>query len=298
MSREEYQLRAYKSFNLHLINATNCLGGVWPAISPSHAVPERLTTFYPKTAKDNSDAFCHFFIDDYRFERIWREPERYVDVLKRYAGVIMPNFSTWHIMPLPMQYWNLYRNRAMACYWQQQGIEVIPLLQCGDPRTYDYAFEGLPIGGTYAVMNNGLMKDKENRYYWYEFLHIAVEAVKPDLLVMYGSEVQLDLPCDVRWYKNDNTMRVRGNYERLLKAKESKLLPEPDEVVNSDDVYRAAVENAKPDKYVRAMSALPIDERNPMMYNEDLDGWEPFYTRDTEFVLPSANQTQLLGSGD
>lgn len=283
-------------FNLHLVNAADCVGGVWPAIRPSNAVPKRLTTFYPKTAKDNGDAFCHFFIDDYRFAKVWNEPERYVPVLKRYAGAIMPNFSTWHIMPLPMQYYMLYRNRALAYYWQQNGIDVIPLLQCGDPRTYDYAFEGLPIGGTYAVMNNGLMKEREDRFYWYEFLEIAVDAVKPDLLVMYGSEVRLNLPCEVRWYKNDNTARVRGNCKQLTS-------PECSLRVTEEEVTRAALidasERVVPDTYIRAMSATPIDERNPLAYTDDIDTWEPYYARGNEpFTLPEGKEWPLLDASE
>ena len=286
-------MRSYKAFNLHLVNAADCVGGVWPAIKPSNAVPERLTTFYPKTAKDNGDAFCHFFIDDYRFLRVWNEPERYVPVLKKYAGAIMPNFSTWHIMPLPMQYYMLYRNRALAYYWQQNGIEVIPLLQCGDPRTYDYAFEGLPIGGTYAVMNNGLMKEMEDRFYWYEFLEIAVDAVKPDLLVMYGSPVSLTLPCEVRWYKNDNTARVRNNYKMLTAPDDTP--PRVTEAEVTDMAYKAALKRVVPDTYVRAMAALPKEERNPLMYTDDITTWEPYYARGEEpFVLPEGKEWPKL----
>lgn len=236
-----------------------------------------MTTYYAKTASENPDAFCHFFIDDYRYERIWNHPERYVEVVKKYAGAIMPNFSTYHIMPLPMQYWNLYRNRALAYYWQQEGVDVIPLLQCGDPRTYDYAFEGLPIGGTYAVMNNGVMQDKENRQFFYEGLMVGVQAVKPDLLVCYGTEVDLSaLPCEVVWYKNDNTARVRAN-----------VLPPKSEEPQLDLTGRESKFDG--DGTPRAISVLGREKRNPLMYNDELEGWEPFYVRELGYALPGTN---------
>ena len=288
----EHQIRTYKGFNLHLVDAADCLGGVWPALEPCHKVPKRLTTYYAKTAKDNSDAFCHFFIDDYRYERIWNHPERYVPVVKKYAGAIMPNFSTYHIMPLPMQYWNLYRNRALAFYWQQNGIDVIPLLQCGDPRTYDYAFEGLPIGGTYAVMNNGLIKDSENRRFFYESLLIGVQAVKPDVLVCYGTEVDLSaLPCEVIWYKNDNTERVRNNVPYLPVGDKEKLLDAPDEeAIDLDDQFEVSFKTG--DRYERAVST--VEYRNPLMYNDELEGWEPFYVRELGYALPGTNPPKQL----
>lgn len=271
------------------MDAADCLGGVWPAIRPCYKVPSRLTTYYAKTAKDNPDAFCHFFIDDYRFERVWNEPERYVPVIKKYAGAIMPNFSTYHIMPLPMQYWNMYRNRALAFYWQENGIDVIPLLQCGDPRTYDYAFEGLPIGGTYAVMNNGLMKDRENRQFFYESLLIGVQAVKPDVLVCYGTEVDLSaLPCEVIWYKNDNTARVRKNVPYITAQNRLELQSAPDEaVIDLDEVYRDEVAFKTNDRYKRAVNL--VEDRNPLMYNDELEGWEPFYVREYGLLPPWTN---------
>lgn len=276
-------------YNLDMLDAADCLGGVWPAIKPCHKVPERLTTYYAKTAKDNADAFCHFFIDDYRFERVWNDPARYVPVIKNYAGALMTDFSTYHIMPLPMQYWNMYRNRALAYYWQQNGIEVIPTLQCGDPRTYDYAFEGLPIGGTYAVSNNGLMKDAYNRRFFYESLLIGVQAVHPDVLVCYGNEVDLSaLPCEVIWYKNDNTARVRKNVPYLPVTNKRELASAPDDaIVDLDEVYDNEIAAKTSDRYERAVSTTR--ERKPLMYNNELDGFEPFYVTELGIVPPMTN---------
>lgn len=286
----EHQLRTYRGFNLHLVDAADCVGGVWPAIAPSHAVPKGMTTFLPSQADKHPDDFVHFFIDDYRFERLWNQPERYIGVLKKYAGAIMPNYSTYHIMPLPMQWWNMYRNRALAYYWQENGIEVIPLLQCGDPRTYDYAFEGLPIGGTYAVMDNGLLRDVENRAFFFEFIDIAVDAVKPDLLVAYGTEVPLNVPCDVIWYKNDNTSRVRTNYGKLLASGDE--AQDAEALIDVDEQFAKRMSEVRGDRYVRAVST--VVDRNPLMYNEELPGWEPFYYRELGIALPEAGEGPTL----
>ena len=47
----------------------------------SAAPPGRMLPFnMAKTATD-TNAGIHFFIDDYRFERIWNQPDRYIEIL-------------------------------------------------------------------------------------------------------------------------------------------------------------------------------------------------------------------------
>jgi len=65
-----------------------------------------------------------------------------------------------------MQIWNTYRNRALAYWLQNNGIKIIPNVRWGNERTFDFAFEGLPTGGTYAVGTNGCIQNKEDRYHF------------------------------------------------------------------------------------------------------------------------------------
>lgn len=50
---------------------------------------------YAKTTKaqDKADLGCHFFIDDYQFERLWQRPGAYLDVLRPYQCVLTPDFE-------------------------------------------------------------------------------------------------------------------------------------------------------------------------------------------------------------
>ena len=73
-------------------------------------------------------AKCHFFIDDYHFERLWQRPGAYLDVLKPYICVLTPDFSLYMDMPDAMQQWNRYRSAALGWYWAQHGITVVPTL--------------------------------------------------------------------------------------------------------------------------------------------------------------------------
>ena len=70
------------------------------------------------------DLLFQIYEDDYRFERIWRNPRQYLNVLKRYNGVILPDFSLYRDMPLVMQLWNIYRSRAIGFWLQLNGIKA------------------------------------------------------------------------------------------------------------------------------------------------------------------------------
>ena len=201
-----------RHMNMHLCAIWECDGDGWPLTRPSHAVPSRLTTFEVGSSARNRDAFCHFFIDDYRFERVWNTPERYIPTLLNYAGAIAPDFSMYMDMPYPMQAWNAYRSRALTLYWQDMGIEVIPTLNWSDDRSLEW-LHSMPKGGTFACCNTGACRTPEATERFVTSLGRAVDIVGADTLLMYGNEVEMgiDPSVEVVWYANDNHERVVGN---------------------------------------------------------------------------------------
>lgn len=60
----------------------------FPVIQPTHWIPNRLIAFSKAVSNTDYDQWVHFYEDDYLFERIWRNPKKYLDLLKRYNGVI------------------------------------------------------------------------------------------------------------------------------------------------------------------------------------------------------------------
>lgn len=80
------RLKTDRAYNLDTINRYCCGRDGFPPL-PNVDVegPRELQGFnYAKTTKaeDKADLGCHFFIDDYQFERLWQRPARYLDVLK------------------------------------------------------------------------------------------------------------------------------------------------------------------------------------------------------------------------
>ncbi len=67
-----------------------------------------------------------FFMDDYLFERVWRDPRRYARFLMEQPAVTSPDFSMFSDYPKAVQIYNHWRKHHLAAYWQSLGMTVIP----------------------------------------------------------------------------------------------------------------------------------------------------------------------------
>lgn len=90
-------------------------------------IPNTLIPFNQAMSSTTYDGCgVHFFIDDYQFERIWNNMDRYADKLSKYSCVIGPDFSQYRNMSYPQRMWNCYRNRVVSSHLQQKGVNIIP----------------------------------------------------------------------------------------------------------------------------------------------------------------------------
>ena len=106
---------------------------------------------WAKNDRKNLNRMVHFFLYDYKFEKIWQHPDDYVDKLKDYKGVLSPDFSMYLEMNRTLQLYNTFRNRWCGAYLASKGIKVIPTINWGNEDTFDFCFEGVPKGSIVAV---------------------------------------------------------------------------------------------------------------------------------------------------
>lgn len=204
--------RTVDAYNLRLVNASHCAGRYgMPALEPCDAKPDGMMAFnYAKSAstEDKRGRACHFFIDDYQFERLWSRPEAYMEDLRGFSFVLTPDFSLYMDMPLPMQRWNEYRRRALGNWWQRQGLEVVPTLSWSDRRSYGFCFDNQPVGGTVAVSTVGVKGDDESLAAWRHGMDEAMRRVEPSRVLLYGGNVGFDFgSCEVVEYETDTAFR-------------------------------------------------------------------------------------------
>lgn len=158
-----------------------------PCIAPETTLPSKLITFSKAVSNTNFDAWVHFYEDDVSFERLWNKPFKYLPILKRYKGVIAPDFSVYRDMPLAMQYWNIYRSHAIAVWLQSESIPVIANVRWGDNRTFETCCLGISKGATIAVGSHGCIKLLREREHFIRGLEYVVNTLKPKTIIVYGT---------------------------------------------------------------------------------------------------------------
>ena len=127
-------------------------------------MPRRGVKFLPfNYAMSNNDknTFIHFYIQDYQFSRIWNNPMKYIDILSKYKGIVMPDFSLYIDMPEPLQRFNHYRNLWFARMCQIQGITVIPSLNWSTKDSLDWCLEGMPTNSVVMLSAVGSIKNPD-----------------------------------------------------------------------------------------------------------------------------------------
>ncbi len=177
----------------------------FPKLRRTNYVPQNLVPFNAaKTQKNTENKWVHFFIDDYQFERLWNTPKKYIEILNRFEGVITPDFSMYSSMPKAQRIWNCYRNRATAHWLQQNGMNIIPVVEWAAYSDFEWCLDGLPLNSTLAIGLYGSQKDSISRYSLIRGLELVCYRLEPSALVLYGKEIKSvnSLCKNVIWIEN------------------------------------------------------------------------------------------------
>lgn len=152
----------------------------------------------------------HFFLDDYQFNALWRNPDRYVDKLSRFRYVLTPDFSTYTDFPKAIQIYNHYRKHWIGAYLQEYGCRVIPTISWSTPDSYEWCFDGEPTNGTVAVSSVGTQKSKKTKELFIQGYQEMVRRLEPETIIFYGN-----VPEECM----GNIVHIRAFQEKFKEAK-------------------------------------------------------------------------------
>lgn len=157
--------------------------------------------------------YIHFYLGDYKIEKVWKLPDKYLKILSRFRGIVQPDFSVYTNMPRALQIYNYYRNMWVAAYAQKQGIKVIPSTTWGGEDTFDWYFDGMPKRSCICTSNVGCIRNKANRELFVTGLEAMVDILKPVQLIIYGRkmpEIDSIYHGEIKYIKDDMRKRIEN----------------------------------------------------------------------------------------
>jgi hypothetical protein len=189
----------------HNLDTLN-LRAIWPSVGQYDIPPLEGTDFEPsmlaawnlpaqRQRAAEEEGAIHFYLDDYRFESLWRNPDKYFPRIQHVGAAITPDYSIFSRAPFATQIWQVYRQRWMGAFWQFNGITVIPSVRWAEKNTYDFVFEGLPYGGVFAISHFGPgSKEPGQIERLIDGLQEMMKRLAPSKLLVYGK-----LPPECGW---------------------------------------------------------------------------------------------------
>jgi hypothetical protein len=168
-----------------------------------------------------------FFLDDVRLEALWKAPERYSEQFVKYGigSLVEVDFSLWVNDPLPVQLFNVYRQRSLARHWQEAGLRVVPCLNWSDERSFEFCFQGVPVGCPLVFVECRTPGgNDDDRRAFLRGLTQAVKQVQPQSVLVYGGRehsfwLTERLPKGPTYTLLDSWTSARGK----LRAKQERL---------------------------------------------------------------------------
>jgi hypothetical protein len=198
-----------------------------PQMEPCAYVPKQLFPFDEKHKWREGLGDCiSFFCDDCEFENVWlranRDPHMPA-VIEKIGCTLTPDFSLYRDWETAVLIWQTYRTRFIGSLWQSLGINTIPTVSWATPGSYRYCFDGLPVGGSFAIATVELNDARSAGIFvdgYREFLHRC----QPDTVLIYGQGFKGLLESDaervgarvVRYRTRLHELRVKQD---LAKAK-------------------------------------------------------------------------------
>ena len=168
--------------------------GEWkiPQIEPAEYLEGSDWVSFMDAAKAAPGSSCHFYLDDYRFLRIWNNPAQYLPLLSKFAQVLSPDFSLFTDYPPCLQLYNHYRKHWLAAYWQEHGIRVIPTICWSDESSFAWCFDGEPRESVVSVSSTGCCMSAGDKAAFNRGYAAMIAALRPTKVIYFGKDILSD----------------------------------------------------------------------------------------------------------
>lgn len=161
-----------------------------------------------------SNYWIDMFNNDVVIERFWKNPEKYLSLLKQAKGVIAADYSVMNGLLLTDNIYNVQRNRISAYMMEREGILAVPVASWIDEDSFEWCFDGLPHHSVIAVSSNGCLRGecKSAKDTFIKGVFELNRRKSPVAILICGPHIkELDSLSNIHYYKSFS----QRLYERL-----------------------------------------------------------------------------------
>jgi hypothetical protein len=162
---------------------------------------------------DLSDVVIYFFSPDKTFERVRRNPKKYLSFFRRTAGICGFDYSVHTDMPLVKQKSQMNDNLSLTYYFGKNGVPIYPSPRGGyDGLTPEY-LSAFPKGTLLSLGVHGFIKKKYQKHEWIVWIKEIIETLHPSGFIVIGhlDKTIIDMfSKDTKFYLFDSLMDERN----------------------------------------------------------------------------------------
>lgn len=135
---------------------------------------------------DLSKYYIYFYSADETFERIRKNPKKYLNFFKRCKGIIGFDFSVHTNMPIVKQKSQLNDNLSLSYFYAQNGIPLIPNARGGIDSINDEYLDAFPKHTYIALGVHGFVQLKEQQHEWRLWILKLIKKLEPKGFIIIG----------------------------------------------------------------------------------------------------------------
>lgn len=211
--KENERIRTDKAYNLEHNDISRTEGFYqMPIIENDNYIPKSLIGFNYVLTSEEYENGVHFYIDDYQFERIWNDPDKYIEKLLPFDCALSPDFSLYMDMPMAMKIWNVYRSRLIGQIMQDNGIKVIPTISWAEKETFEFCFDGIRKNAIVSISTVGVKNSPEAMKIFKDGCDEMIKRLHPKTIILYGGMIDYDFgKINVVTFDNAVTERMKAS---------------------------------------------------------------------------------------
>lgn len=156
-------------------------------------IPKSVVPFSKLSKADTFEDAIATYEMDQEFSDLLIHPDDYIDDLKKHIFISL-DCSLYRNAPYAAQITNVYRSRAIGCYFQRKGAYVVPQIRWGNSLTYTtkvfpekVAFLGVEKHSIVAISTYGCSQTRDDKYHLKAGLEAMLETLEPVVVLVYGS---------------------------------------------------------------------------------------------------------------